>query len=252
MSTTSVNTSVSASAQSETADDIDIRGSARAVYYSHDPYDEIYYCYNIIDIFIHSGLHAKWPNKPKYIIDVYAIAEIKLPGAANIIIMAKNDRGRYHAEENLINKLRRHLESTSPRGGRRPIVDVTVKIWINFSPCYRCSRRILNFIEEMRRRNIYMSVEIVFPCLYRIRRNYCEDNCYPHQHNLPSQQDHDSNVKGLLNLKHDGGVFLKVFNDEEWRKLQEVLRINYGVPENRRLEDETLELDFLRMIRPQS
>lgn len=242
MSTTNVNTCVSASAQSETADDIDIRGSAQSNLHI---LGEINVRYSIFDIYIHSGLHVRWPMKRRVINDVYAVVQLQLPGAQNpVLFVAKNDLHVRHAEEIMISILRSHLIKLMSTAS--PVVDAAIKIWINFSPCYKCSKKILQFIEEMRKRNIYLSVEIMFPFLYKIRRAYCVDNC---SHNLPSPQDHDRNVKGLLSLKHEGGVFLKTFDAEEWRTFGEVMRIDYRVPENRKLEDESLERDFLQIIR---
>ena len=242
MSTTNVNTCVSTSAQSETADDIDIRGSAQSNLHI---LGEINVRYNIFDTFIHSGLHVRWPIKWRVIKDVYAVVQLQLPGVKNpVLFEAKNRLHFRHAEEIMISILRSHfikLMSTAS-----PVIDATIKIWINFSPCYKCSEKILQFIEEMKKGNIYLSVEIIFPFLYKIRRAYCVDNC---SHNLPSQQDHNRNVEGLLSLKHGGGVFLKTFVAEEWRKFGEVMGIDYRVPENRKLEDESLERDFLRIIR---
>ena len=238
MSTTNVNTCVSTSAQSETADDIDIRGSAQSNLHI---LGEIKFRYNIFDIYIHSGLHVSgWPIKRRVINDVYAVVQLQLPGVKNpVLFVAENDHS-HHAEENMISQLNK-LMSTA-----LPVVNTTIKIWINFSPCYKCSEKILEFIKEMRKRGIYLSIEIIFPFLYKIRRAYCVDNC---SHKLPSPKDHGRNVKGLLSLKHGGGVFLKTFDAEEWRKFGEVMGIDYRVPENRKLEDERLERDFLRIIR---
>ena len=240
MATSHVNTPVAPAAQSEMARDVVGTGN--------DFGDDVRDRFIIFETFIHSGLHPIWPDRPRFIEDVYAVAQVRVLGSATVTIFARNEKRSpttrpIHAEENLIVKLRAFLLRLRDTGGGI-VTAVTVTVWINFSPCFQCSYRLINFIHEMNTKKVNMSVEIVFPYLYRVRRGYCERHC---RHTLPSEIDHARNVQGLRRLRR-AGVFLKTFDEEEWIRLGEVLRIHYRVPENRTRDDVNIRQDFLNLM----
>ena len=216
-----------------------------------DSWKDIRVRFHIFETFIHSGLH---PNPP-FVGDVYAVAQVTAlrDGSNDTVtkpIFAKNDTSspaiHIHAEKTLIFNLHAFLLRLQDAPGGGIATCFTVTIWINFSPCYRCSRRFLKFIDVMRKKEVDMSMEIIFPHFYKIRRDYCVQNqC---QHNLPSETDHRKNVGGLLRLTR-GGVVLKTFNGEEWKMLGKALRIDYRVPANRTQEDDNIRQDFLNMTK---
>ena len=149
----------------------------------------------IVDTFFYSGLHI--PRPPK-ITAVYAVAEITSQdgrGARGIII-GKNQLGRnFHAERDLINKLRPFFNTSQGI--------VNIKIWINVSPCHRCSEKLLSFFQE---KSMYISSRtIVFPSWYRIHE--------------------PRNVVGLKQLELSG-ISLSTFSEADWAKLQQLLYVS--------------------------
>lgn len=148
----------------------------------------------IVYTFFYSGLHI--PHPPK-INDVYAVAEITSQdgrGARGIII-GKNQRGVIHAERDLINKLRSFFNTSQGI--------VNIKIWINFSPCHRCSEKLLSFFQE---KIMYINSRIiVFPFLYRIHER--------------------RNVVGLKQLELSG-ISLSTFSKADWAKLRQLLYVS--------------------------
>ena len=238
MATPYVNTPV-APAQSETDHDINV-GTG-----NDDTWDDRRVRFTIMDTFGHSGLHPL----ERLTKDVFAVAQVEVPGSEPVTIFARNAKTspratkyKIHAEENLIVKLSAFLLRLrdAPGGGiERIVTGVTVTIWINYSPCFECSPRLEDFIHEMRNKNVHMSMEIVFPHPYRIPLPTELHNC-----------QHDLNLKtlrGLLRLK-SLGVFLKTFDEEEWRRLGEVLGINYTFPENRTHDDDNTRQAFQNVM----
>ena len=150
---------------------------------------------HIVYTFFYSGI--RFQNSPN-ITDVYAVAELTTRdgrGARLEITIGKNQRGVIHAEKDLINKLRSFFD-TSPR-------IVNIKIWINFSPCHRCSEKLLSFFQE---KIMYINSRIiVFPFLYRIHE--------------------PRNVVGLQKLKLSG-ISLSTFTEADWAKLRQLLYVS--------------------------
>ena len=151
--------------------------------------------HNILYTFFYSGLRIR---NPPDITDVYAVAELTTQdgrGAGPEIIIGKNQRGVIHAEKDLINKLRSFFD-TSPR-------IVNIKTWINFSPCRRCSEKLLSFFQE---KSMYInSRTIVFPSLYRIHE--------------------PRNVVGLKFFELSG-ISLSTFSEADWVKLRQLLYVS--------------------------
>ncbi len=149
----------------------------------------------ILYTFFYSGLRIR--NSPN-ITDVYAVAEVTTQdcrGAGPEIVIGKNQRGVFHAERDLINKLSPFF-ATSPRM-------VNIQIWINFSPCSECSEELLSFFQE---KCMYINSRvIVFPSLYKIHKR--------------------RNVVGLQNLELSG-VSLSTFSEADWVKLRQLLYVS--------------------------
>ena len=150
---------------------------------------------NIVYTFFYSGLHIL--HSPK-ITDVYAVAEITSQDGrgARRIIIGKNQLGRnFHAERDLINKLRPFFNTSQGI--------VNIKIGINVSPCHRCSEKLLSFFQE---KSMYINSRvIVFPFLYKIHKR--------------------RNVVGLQKLKLSG-ISLSTFTEADWAKLRQLLYVS--------------------------
>ena len=193
--------------------DVDIRTNHPLLtHHDDDPYD-IYSIrkseerFSIFHVFVYSGLMMQ---NPEVIRDVYAVARVTSRDGLGETVIAKNVLGRSHAEKNLIIKLRSFF--TEPRTA------MNLKIWINFSPCSRCSGRLLDFFAKV---SLYTNLrEIVFPSLYRIQNS--------------------NNVKGLRDL-HFSGIFLKAFDEQEWLQLRQVLHVtDFVIPVSRTAQDESI------------
>lgn len=178
----------------------------------------------IFDTFFYSGLHDI--SDPQNITDVYAVAEITTQdgcGSEPEIIIGQNQRPRIHAETDLIEKLRTFFVTSQ--------TIVNIKIWINFSPCHKCSQELLSFYQD--KRLSIGSLIIVFPFLYRIT--------------LPKS------VEGLRTLKSNG-IFLSTFSSEDWEQLQLLLNASgledYITDDRvaRARQDENNAEQFLRLM----
>ena len=177
----------------------------------------------IFDTFFYSGLHDIL--NPRNITVVYAVAEITTQdgcGSEPEIIIGKNQQHHFHAETDLINKLYSFFV-TSQR-------IVNIKIWINFSPCHRCSQKLSSFYQDK-----CLSIDslvIVFPFLYRIT--------------LPKS------VEGLQTLKSNG-ISLSTFSSEDWKQLQLLLNasgLDYTTDDRdaRTTQDERNAEKFLQLM----
>ena len=234
MATSYDNTPV-APAQSETDGDTDV-GTG-----NDDSWNDDNVRLDIFKTFINSGRHPKRDVK-----DVYAVAQVRVPGSEPVTIFARNEKRSppttpraIHAEENLIVKLSAFLLRLRDTGGGM-VTGVTVTVWINFSPCFECSPRLEEFILEMIKKNVDMSMKIVFPHLYRIPLPTELHNC---QRDLPLKT-----LRGLLRLERLVVLGLKTFDEEEWRSLGEVLGINNTFPENRTHDDDNTRQAFQNVM----
>ncbi|KAK7499808.1 hypothetical protein BaRGS_00008899 [Batillaria attramentaria] len=170
----------------------------------------------IYSLFVRSGLvhEGGVPN----IKDCFADVSVTSNWQRVFHVLEKNFAGK-HVEERLIYSLHeyfirrsRHLEASNAH----------VTIMINFSPCYDCSDKFVRFIREMRQNGILLSMEIVFPFLYKIRRPWCRQNCK--DKHLPSTDDHARSMNGLYKLKEQG-IRLRPFERSDWIRLADILNV---------------------------
>ena len=159
----------------------------------------------IYETFINSGLpHGQ------HVSNVYAVAAVRLESGAQFTVIAKNEVNKrlnihIHAEDNLLRALAMIL--------RQGDCISHIKLWINFSPCCKCSEKIRQFL-----RGKNASTQINFPHLYKIKEK--------------------RNVEGLIKLKTESGVGLSVFNEEEWRRFAAKLGFPHTlIPETRCAQD---------------
>ena len=159
----------------------------------------------IYETFINSALPGG-----QHVSNVYAVAALRLESGAQFTVIAKNEVNKRldihnHAEDNLLRALPMILTPGDCLS--------YIKLWINFSPCWKCSKEIRQFL-----RGKNASTDTSFPHLYRIKEK--------------------RNVEGLIKLQTESGVALSVFNEEEWRRFAAKLGFPHTlIPETRRAQD---------------
>ena len=196
--------------------------------------------YNIFNIFINSGLHQVPHVKVN---DVYAIVVIKTDRETLTKIVKNNKRKKKDAEAIVIQIIQDYCSKNT--GFRETVL--SVKMWVNFSPCSNCCELILNWQRH------FPPITICFPSLYRIRRESCiEKGCkciteFPENKKRQQIEMHNQIVAGLNNLALCG-VTLKTFDEQAWREVQDVLGITGDIPGTRKTEDKAVQKDFLYII----
>ena len=146
-----------------------------------------------------------------------------------------------HAEKEMIKHLEDVLEDERLRSE-------VIRLYVNFSPCFECSRLIIDFLE--RAEQFYetdLSLEIIFSHLYKIRRPSCVDGSHSKNHQLPDVTSHNRNLQGLRRLSV-WGVDLRPFTEKDWQKFAALLSLPFRRSEycnsGRDDEDEALLEDF--------
>jgi hypothetical protein len=187
-------------------------------------------------VFWRSGLHYAGEIKAVYSVISYQTDENK-----TVTLNVKNNK-RKHSEERAITQLRQLLVKKS-------LPSQTIKWFINFSPCHKCSDKIVNFIEEAEREyNITIEIDMKFCHLYKIRRPSCTEKCCAHQDGI-TNGDHGDNLDGLKMLE-ENGVTLQTFTREDWRQLADQLdhhndkRVYNYTTTSRCKEDKLMSRDF--------
>lgn len=188
---------------------------------------------NVRDIlrdFIDSGLHgATWPSR------AYAVLP---PSFLGDLIIEQN--GARHAEHILTDRLRNRVTTLT----RSPNRQMSVTVYMNYSPCADCADILLELDREVRNRfNSMIRLEVAFASLYNIQRNSCRLDC---RHRLCDDDTHDRNVDGLLRLD-SAGVALRTFGAADWTDLMEALDIQTFYID-RRGEDDTMEQDLAAIL----
>jgi len=186
----------------------------------------------ILKMFVESGLQGPLF---KEIRDVFLIAEIPLPDGSKKILICRNMTSVYHAEEDFIRQLKIFCQKSKLALG------TVVKIWINFSPCSRCSKRLMDFQASIGQR---VSFRLVFAYLFMIKRPSQADQ------SRVSDKTHMENVKGLhqLLLMQSENTLLP-FNEQECQNLAQVLGINnFPYPPARKEGDTNFEQDVVDIL----
>lgn len=182
---------------------------------------------NIYDTFINSGLHQERFVRVK---DVYAIAQFR--GVDGIRrILRTNNTCSLHAEETLISHLTRYLTD-----GNLP--SQTISIYINFSPCSACSKRLLKFNSLAKKYGIDFNMKLRFASLYKLQRPSRNGKM-----DARSQIIQESNLRWLQRLDADG-YDLGTFCNDEWQFMAWYLQVPHNVPSQRQDEDDLMRRDF--------
>jgi len=164
-------------------------------------------------MFEDSGLHSRNPRYVKNThLAVFKITEKNGARLNFVPVVVQNTEGGKHAEENCLLELEIFLIKMKKT---RTYLDVSVEMFINFSPCYKCSPLIIAFICSLKELDISVTFEIFFPHLYRIRKTIClSKNCS----HLPSEEEHFRQARGLKDL-FVNGIHLKTFDEGIWQRL---------------------------------
>jgi APOBEC-like N-terminal domain. len=182
---------------------------------------------DVFDCFYDSGLHARnnkgtrtknWPRETVCIFETdYHQPKI-----------VKNIPWREHAERIMLDYLM-ELES-----------DV-VKVFMNYSPCHRCTEKLINFIKDSE-----MEMEIYFVQLYHISRRSCKQN-YCTCTKLPWWfiNANEENERGLQQLSKY--ALLQNFTETQWEELASLLKVKNTSDKIRYREDEEIasDLDYI-------
>lgn len=191
----------------------------------------------VLRTFATKSVHGEaWPK------DVYAVSQYVTDG--NIFYFtARNLSSTFHAEDGVLN----HLEYLLTSG---KLQSQKIKLFLTYSPCHRCSQRILNFLDMARwHHNTILEVEVVFSAFYRVRRPSCERNpaCRAASH-FPSLDYHRVNVEGLRTLHRAQGIVLRTFNPRDWVDLRVALGVHMFDFGGRQEEDDLLRSDFQQIM----
>ena len=193
----------------------------------------------VFTTFWNSGLHEKkWAGGV-----VYSVLMFQLSNYSKSTPVFKN-KIKHHSEENAITFLREKLREMS-------LPSQTIRWFVNYSPCRKCSDTINEFIREARTDyHVTIKVNMTFPFLYRIRRPSCEELLHSHLQSV-SQWDHQGNVEGLEQLERNG-VSVCTFGAADWEELAKLLSVEYHpflyYGTTRQKEDDVLRKDFRRFL----
>ena len=196
----------------------------------------------VFTTFWNSGLHEKkWTGGV-----VYSVLMFQLSNYSKYTAVFENER-KHHSEENAITFLREKLREIS-------LPSQTIRWFVNYSPCRKCSDAINEFIREARTDyHVTIKVNMTFPFLYRIRRPSCEELLHSHLQSV-SQWEHQRNVEGLEQLERNG-VSVSTFRGKaDWEELSKLLSVEHlshpflyhGT--TRQTEDDVLRKDFRRLL----
>lgn len=185
--------------------------------------------------FLYSGLHGApyWPMGYVLAILVYGFEE-----DYNYCLYCQNEAKGKHAEELLMKGLSKVLSDSSWGQLSR------MRMYINVSPCWKCSKKIIDFYCEARDKNYPRCMEIVFAAPYKWRRESCVIcNC---RHKLPTPEDHNKMMEWLWELRNVYGIIVRTFAKQDW----ELFAKNFGITDfnydehPRKREDERMQNDF--------
>lgn len=177
---------------------------------------------------------------------VYSVLMFQLSNYSKSTPVFKNER-KHHSEENIITFLREKLREMS-------LPSQTIRWFVNYSPCRKCSDTINEFIREARTDyHVTIKVNMTFPFLYRIRTPSCEELLHSHLRGV-LQCEHQRNVEGLEDLERNG-VSVSTFRGKaDWEELSRLLSVEHlshpflyhGT--TRQTEDDVLRKDFRRLL----
>ena len=197
-------------------------------------------------IFVNSQLHdAKWPKETCAVVskDVFG---------TQIPFVVRNDQvRRRHAEQKLIDELKKYLEPKSVLPTERPVTAVPLKLFLNYSPCSECSSRLIGFIDDCKKKmNLQISLEVVFSGIYEIARPSCDRGECGKSHKKLSHVE--ANITGLKFLIEHGAT-LRTFDQGDWRELASILKVSKvsakaAKAEKRKKEDICMRKDLEELL----
>lgn len=194
---------------------------------------------NVFQAFVKNNVHGQpWPQ-----VSCAVTMYRRYPCGHINTFMARRINKKIHAEEAIIS----YLESLLMK---KTLWPPKITLFLNASPCHRCSQQIINFLDIARQQHgVDLLIEVVFSTFYRVRRPSCEENPACHGH-LPSYLHHKSQVEGLTKLYLTEGIVLRTFESEDWQDLGYCLHVpNYDFS-NREKEDNLIRKDFEQLFGP--
>ena len=194
-------------------------------------------------IFVDSQLHgADWPK------EACAVVAKDVFGTQKPFVVRNHFHGT-HSEEELIHELEQYLEENRARDVQPTKRHVQLKLFLNYSPCFECSSRLIGFIDDCKSTfDLEISLEFVFSGIYNIKRPSCircECNTYHYKLNHVK-----ANIEGL-ELIRDGAT-LRTFEEKDWRELASILELPEERAEEairrRGKEDSRMRQDLQEML----
>ena len=150
----------------------------------------------IFKTFYDSGLHGK--EFPRTTFCIYELNN----GEEKQVMIEKSCK--VYAEDKFITDMKTHLDKNK---------DLPMKLYINYSPCSGCTKKLITFVTDHR-----IDLTIYFAHLYVIKRKSCEGkegcNC--------DANGSEGNERGLQELNHNS-VKLKTFTKDISMELKNLL-----------------------------
>lgn len=185
-----------------------------------------------------SGLHgAVWPKK------CWAILVYCFKGEY-YCLYCQNEEGGKHAEELLMGGLWKELSSCSWEDLS------TIIIYINFSPCYRCSGKIIVFYKKARARKYCGCMTIVFAAPYQWTGESCVICECTHQ--KPTGKKSKKMIERLRQLNAAEGIIIRPGEKQDWERIDKNFGNTKFIYDNqnasRKVEDILKKEDFKRAL----
>lgn len=166
-------------------------------------------------IFVDSQLHGvDWPKESCAVVskDVFSTQKP--------FVVRSQSHGA-HSEQMLIKQLEKRLKPENgdvlPTKRRVPLT-----LFSNYSPCSECSRCLIEFIDDCKKFNLEISLEVVFSGIYKIARPSCKrGDCGKNHEKLNHVKENITGLKSLI--QH--GAKLRTFEEKDWRDLASILEL---------------------------
>ena len=200
-------------------------------------------------IFVDSQLHgADWPKEACVVVskDVFGTPEP---------FVVRNQVHGTHSEQKLTDELKQYLEreNRSVLPTEQRVTAVQLKLFLNYSPCSKCSFYLIKFINDCRSKfNLEISLEVVFSGIYKIERPSCKrGECGEKHKRLPSDVM-EANITGLKSLNQHGAK-LRTFDQRDWSELASILKVrkecaDAAMAEKRKKEDICMRKDLEELL----
>ena len=189
-----------------------------------------------------SQLHgAVWPK------EACAVVPKDVFGTQKPLFFCRNYFHGKHSEQDVIQELEHYLEKNRDvLPTERP---VSLKLFLNYSPCYDCSCRLRRFIDDCESTyDLEISLEVVFSGIYNISRPSCKGG----ECGIYHTRNHvEENITGLKSLIQRGAT-LRTFEKRDWRELASILELSEEFAkeaiEKREKEDIRMQQDLQKLL----